>query len=52
MSERDVKQIITRINIKLPLERRVGTCRMAGAQGSELWVRLPREGMWELRSEG
>lgn len=36
MSKRDVNHIITRINIKLPLEGRVDTCRMAGAQGLRL----------------
>ena len=36
MSKRDVNHIITRINIRLPLEGRGDTCRMAGARGLRL----------------
>lgn len=56
VSQRNINEITTKINIKLPLEGWIGTSGMAQNTGTwhalRLWVRLPRENMWELRSEG
>lgn len=46
MSERDINQVITEINIKLPLVRGIGPSGMARSTETwhklRLWVRFPK----------